>query len=115
MKDDAIDAISRWADEELQSGYIELLRVYGGKVINNRVLIYSADDVVERNVTFETKKYCAGYLALGDDSGGRAIVTNLGKVIGPVFIVDHGSMSEGDFVEIASDIRTWMEQGYPTK
>jgi hypothetical protein len=77
------------------------------------VLIYGAEDVVERNETFETKKYCAGDFALGDDSGGRAIVTNLGKVIGPVFIVDQGSMSADDFILIASDLPTWLRQNFP--
>jgi hypothetical protein len=83
MREDAIDIIRRWSGEDLQFGYMELLREYAGKTDNGRVLIYGAEDVVERNETFETKKYCAGYFALGDDSGGRAIVTNLGKVFGP--------------------------------
>jgi hypothetical protein len=113
MKEEAIDIIRRWSDDDLQADYVDLLRESGGKVINDRVFIYGADDVVERNSTFETKKYCAGYVALGDDCGGRAIVTNLGKVAGPIFIVDQGSMSEDDFVQIAPDMRTWLEQGFP--
>ncbi|MYM27450.1 SMI1/KNR4 family protein [Duganella sp. CY15W] len=113
MREDAIDNIRRWSDEDLQSDYMDLLRTCAGKIVNGRVLIYGAEDVVERNRTFETKKYCAGYFALGDDSGGRAIVTNLGKVTGPIFIVDQGSMSEDDFIQIASDMQTWLRQGCP--
>lgn len=111
MREDAIDIILLWSGEDLQSDYMDLLRTYAGTIVNGRVLIYGAKDIVERNETFETKKYCAGYFALGDDSGGRAIVTNLGKVSGPVFIVDQGSMSEDDFIQIAPDLQTWLRQG----
>ncbi|AXQ27968.1 hypothetical protein D0B54_04435 [Solimonas sp. K1W22B-7] len=32
------------------------------------------EEVVERNETFQSKEYCSGYLAIGNDSGGSAIV-----------------------------------------
>jgi len=113
MTEEKINVIRRWAGDELQIDYIALLRQYGGKLVGDRLLIYSADDVVERNETFETKKYCPGYIAIGDDSGGNAIITNLGVKEGPVFLVGHGSMSIDDFVQLASDLQTWLKHYFP--
>jgi hypothetical protein len=37
----------------------------------------------------------------------------LEKLPSPVYFVDHGSMSQEDFTEIAPDIDTWIERGCP--
>jgi hypothetical protein len=113
MTEEKIGIIRRWANDELQIDYVALLHQYGEKLVGDRFLIYSADDVVERNETFETKEYCPGYIAIGDDSGGSAIITNLGVKEGPVFLVGHGSMSLDDFVQLASDLQTWLKHGFP--
>lgn len=110
-----IDAIRRWSGEELQPQYIALLRRHGGESLGEQVYIYSAQDVVERNETYETKQYCPGYLAIGDDGGGRAIVTNIGAQCGPVFAVDHGSMCADEFVRIGDDIQSWLALGAPAE
>lgn len=68
-----IAALEIWTGCQLPPDYVEFLARIGGIFFRDRVLIYAADSVVERNETFQIKTYCPGYLAIGDDSGGRAM------------------------------------------
>lgn len=108
-----IAAIEAWANQALPREYSRLLQTQGGKFVGPSVRLYGADEVIERNQTYESKLYCPGFIAIGDDSGGRAIVIGIGHTSGPVFIVDQGSMSPEDFVQLADSLELWGEQGYP--
>lgn len=66
----------------------------------------------ERNATHETHIYAPGYIAIGDDSGGKAIVIRVPGGFA-VFVVDHGSMSPDDFVEVSRDFTEWLRSGLP--
>jgi hypothetical protein len=105
---EAIKTIRAWAGGDLQDDYLDLLNRYGGEVYAGNVFLYGVDDIVERNETFQVQKYCPGFLAIGDDSGGRAIVIALGKVSGAVFLVDYGGLLMEDFTIVASDINNWI-------
>lgn len=74
--------------------YSKFLLDHPEKFFVERVLLYSVHNLIERNSTFETKAYCPGYLAIGDDSGGRAFVIPFEKWTGSVFVVDQGDMTE---------------------
>lgn len=87
---DQIEALVTWAGSDLPEDYLEVLSTRGGKFCNDAVRLYAADELIERNETYETKRYCPGYLTIGDDSGGRAIVIALQSTSGPVYFVDHG-------------------------
>jgi hypothetical protein len=100
--------IEIWAGVTLTPGYIELLNSRGGNLIGSSTMIYCADDVIERNETFESKKYCPGFLAIGDDSGGIAFVIALGNDSSPVYAVDQGSMQPEDFTEVSPSIGLWL-------
>lgn len=97
----------------MPKAYIWALERFGGQLINNVVLLYAAEEVVERNETFETKQYCPGYIAIGDDSGGRAIVIPLQGKSTHVSLVDHGSMSSDDFELLDRDLIRWVEAKCP--
>jgi hypothetical protein len=105
---DKIKTIETWAGCTLSPEYLELLNKAGGKFIGESILIYGPDEVIERNETFESKEYCPGFLAIGDDSGGQAFIIALGKNSSPVFAVDHGSMQPEDFVEVSPNIGHWV-------
>lgn len=107
-----LDKVTTWAGNELSDQYLNLLMARGGQFCSELVRLYDVDEIIERNETYETKTYCPGFLTIGDDSGGRAIVIALGSACGPVYLVDHGDMSPAGFVTVASDIETWVSSGF---
>jgi len=82
-----------------------------GFQLRNGVTIYSTEEFIERNDTFEVQKYAPGFIAVGDDSGGRAIMVPL-RTSG-IFLVDHGSMDPDDMEEIGSSIIDWIDRDCP--
>lgn len=66
-----------------------------------------ADDIYERNETFQVQEYAPGYLAIGDDSAGRSIVLDLKTE--NVLIVDQSSMDPDDMEKIADTIGEWLQ------
>ena len=106
-----IARIEQWLGGEISGDYRTVLATNGGQLFGNRVLIYAADDVVERNETFNTNTYCPEFLTIGDDSGGRAFV--IAPNISPtqVFAVDHGSMHPDDFEVISGNLLDWLHSG----
>ena len=107
---DTLAAVTKWVESDLDDRYIAVLRKHGGTFCNETVRLYGIDEIVDRNEVYETKKYCPGFLAIADDSGGRAVLIALGRVPSPVYLVDHGLMNEEDFTEIAPDTDTWLER-----
>ncbi len=105
--------IVAWAQAELQDQYLDLLAARGGEFLSNRVLLYGVDDLIERNETYQSKEYCPGFIAIGDDGGGRMIVIALGSEPSPVYIADMGSMDEEYFDQIATDLASWLAGGAP--
>lgn len=105
-----IQAAAQALGVELPAFYADFLRRSNGLDPVGRVLLYSTDDLAERNETFGVRTYAPGYLAIGDDSGGRAILIALD---GPpaVFVVDHGSMDPDDFAEAGPDLVGWLDEG----
>lgn len=107
----SIGTVQAWANDDLPEDYLELLNTRGGEFCNDRVRLYGIDEIIERNDTYETSRYCPGFITIGDDSGGRAIVIALGKGPGPVYLVDHGAMTPDCFDLVAPDIRSWLSGG----
>jgi hypothetical protein len=103
--------VQDWAGVELPEEYVKVLRAHGGQSFGASVLLYGFDDLLERNVTFEVKTYCPGFLSIGDDGGGRAIVIPLDNARCRVFLVDHGSMDPGDFAQISGSPPDWVASG----
>lgn len=112
-KREGLDAVIKWAGSDLPERYLAVLNKHGGTFCNEVVRLYGIDEIIDRNEVYETKEYCPGFLTIADDSGGHAILIGLGRISSPVYIVDHGSMSQEDFTEIAPDIDTWIERGCP--
>ena len=89
--------------------YREILFLADGFCFKNGVIIYSSSEVLERNETFEVSLYAPGYLAIGDDSGGRSILISNSSA--EVFIVDQGSMDPDDFILLSSSLAEWISSG----
>ena len=108
-----IAEIENWTGSTLPLEYSRLLISHGGQIIGEQVLFYSAQDIIERNETYEKKKYSPGYLSIGDDSGGRAVVIPLCKDSAPVYLVDHGYMDPDGFLLVSNNLSEWFNAQCP--
>ncbi|TWI44670.1 SUKH superfamily protein [Pseudomonas duriflava] len=108
-----IAAIEAWIGVPLAHQYRALLASHGGQFVGELVRFYTADEIIERNDCYEVQLYCPGYLAIGDDSGGRAVVISLQLSSPVVFVVDHGSMTPDDFDFVAESLLDWVSKGCP--
>ena len=109
---DSIARVQARLHTELPHDYAGLLAQADG-VVANRFVLYSCEDLLERNVTFEVGLYAPGYVTIGDDNGGLAIMLRSGPGHSPVFLVGHGTMSPEDMVQVASDSKEWIQLGCP--
>lgn len=109
--EDIFRAVEVWSGRAVTFPLRAMLSRTDGTSIGELVRFYAPDEILERNQTYETGKYCPGWLTIGDDGGGRAIVVAPDKWPTPVYLVDHGSMSRADFVEVAQDLREWVHLG----
>ena len=110
---DSINSIETWLGKPLPTDYVRFLESHEEQCFGDQVYLYSAEALIERNETYETQTYCPGYISIGDDSGGRAIVISVAEPLKKIFIVDYGSMSPCDFHEIPQDFDTWISNGCP--
>ena len=78
-----------------------------------QVLLYGAESLIERNATYDTQQSCPGYITIGDDSGGRAVMLALDGVDRAVYLVGHGSMQRDDFERVADDFVAWLAADCP--
>jgi hypothetical protein len=84
-----------------------------GLYLNNGTKLYSTSEIVERNKTFEVDKYAPGYLMIGDDSGGLAILIpkNTKDGMSNVYVVDQGVL-DADYMKLVSEgLIDWIENG----
>ena len=58
----------------LPHAYKTLLKQTNGCSVEGDVLLYGTEDIVERNATWEVHHYASGYVAIGDDGGGRVLL-----------------------------------------
>jgi hypothetical protein len=80
---------------------------------NDRVLLYAAEELAERNRTFEVAVYAPGWLMIGDDSGGRGFIIDMSGRDRRVLIVDHGSMVPADGYPVGNSLVEWLAAGMP--
>lgn len=111
-RDDALSALEHWLGRSLAAELHACLGGHGERTIGP-VLLYASADLIERNDCYETRRYCQGYLSIGDDGGGRAIVVHAALTPPNVFVVGHGSMSEPDFETVHASLSAWIEAGCP--
>lgn len=78
---------------------------------NGLTLIFGRDTIIERNTTFESKRYCPSYLVVGDDSGGSAFVLSLSD--GMIHSVSIGAMTPDCFEDVAPSFEAWANAGFP--
>jgi SMI1 / KNR4 family (SUKH-1) len=111
--DEHLEAVEGWAGTPLSDGYRAFLASHGGQFVGDLVRFYSVDELIERNECYETLEFCPGFLVIGDDSGGRAVMMSQGAIPPTVFLVDHGSMNPEDFERVSDSLLDWVGNGCP--
>jgi hypothetical protein len=108
-----VEAIEAWLGRRLPEPYLAFLAATPTHYLaaNGLTLVYGRDCIVERNDTYESRKYCPGHLMVGDDSGGLAFVLSLDD--GSVHSVDMGAMTPNCLHAIAPDFAAWIDAGFP--
>jgi hypothetical protein len=111
---DAIRSVERWLAAPLPRDYVAFLATHTEDALfGDRYIFYDATSLIERNTTFASKVYCPGYIIIGNDSGGRAVVIPIDRPLGEVFLVDHGAMTPDCFVKMAQPFHEWLAEGCP--
>jgi hypothetical protein len=97
----------------LPQQYTALLQVTNGLLAHDHLYLYRVEDLAERNDTLGILECFPGHLAIGDDSGGRAVVISTGETVGPVYLVDMGSvLLEAEDI-VGASLGEWLENRCP--
>ena len=97
---------------QLPPVYAAFLYEVSGQPPAADVLFYTLQEIKERNQTWETNRYAPGYLAVGDDGGGRVIVIRKSDDTARPFIVGSGVMTEDAMSPLAPDWLSWAADGF---
>ena len=76
------------------------------------VLLYGQSDLPERNETFEIHTYLPGWVAIGDDGGGTAILMRLDGS-SSVYRCGHGAIGSLDPELVADSFARWLADDCP--
>ena len=77
------------------------------------VLLYGQTDLGERNETFEVQTYLPGWVAIGDDGGGVAILMRLDGSPS-VYCCGHGALGSVDPELVTESFAAWLASDCPT-
>lgn len=80
--------------------------------IGDFVVLYGQTDLTERNETFEVQSYLPGWVAIGDDGGGTAILLQLNGSPS-VFRCGHGAIGSADPERFAESFGAWFAADCP--
>lgn len=95
----------------IPSIFKSLLFDIDGLLTNDGVLIYGTEDIKERNLTWETVDYAKGYIAIGDDSGGRIFVMAEKAESTEIFMLDCGDMNPENAIKVSDNLTEWINNG----
>ena len=94
--------------------YVEFLsNAEESQSIGEFVLLYGQSMIEERNATYELEQYLPGWITIGDDSGGIALLMKLDGSDG-VYQCDHGAIGSLDPELVAPSFREWYDNECPT-
>ncbi|MEH7806226.1 MULTISPECIES: SMI1/KNR4 family protein [Bacillus] len=95
----------------LPDAYKNLLKQTNGCSIGGDVLLYGTEDITERNATWEVQQYASGYVAIGDDGGGRVFLMRQAEEEKKVWIVDAGVMDPQHAELMTENLLKWVSEG----
>ncbi|MEH6458727.1 SMI1/KNR4 family protein [Chitinimonas sp. JJ19] len=111
--DEQLNGVERSINSPLPTYYREALKITNGLLLDSGLSIYSTDDIIERNETYEIKEYCNGFLLIGDDSGGRGFLIKISDPQTSVYSSGLGDLEPSTFKVVAHSLEDWINQGLP--
>lgn len=75
-------------------------------------LLYGRNDFEERNETYEVQLYLPGWIAIGDDGGGTAILMKLDRS-DAVFFCGQGALGSLEPEPLANSFKLWLSNNCP--
>ena len=87
----AITALQNEAGYDFPPDYVALLQITNGLTCDGQLHLLAGEDLAGRNRDYEVQAYMPGYVMIGDDSGGNAIL--IGPSSPEVFEVGMGVMN----------------------
>lgn len=112
LKEEELELFKKKMQIELPNDYIKLLGNANGFLAEDGIKIYGIDELIERNETFEVIEYAPGYVAIGDDSGGRVFLMKAQENEKRIISVDSGYMNPNDMPEIVTEnLEDWLMDG----
>jgi hypothetical protein len=103
--------IESYFEHELPKVYKAFL-VQHTQEMESDIYLYMAEDLIERNETYETKQYAPGFINIGDNGGGEAFLLSLSDPDAEVSIVDHGSMDPELRRLVHKSFGEWRASGF---
>ena len=99
-------------DFQFPVNYISLLQFSNGFLLSNGLNIYSAEDIIERNTTYEVHEYCPEHFLIGDDSGGIGFLLSRDKNDSKIYRSGLGDLYPPEFRVVSSDIQAWIDSEF---
>jgi hypothetical protein len=97
----------RWS--ALPGDLEQLLSQSNGFLTPGGISLYGTDDLAERNQTYEIDQYSEGFLLIGDNSGGKGYLMQLGRGESPVYSSDLGDLDIPGFQKEAGSLQDWID------
>lgn len=98
----AIDKCEQEAGYSLPEDYVALLLISDGLQTDGNLSLLEVESIAERNRDYEVQDYLPGFVMIGDDSGGNALLMKTGD--SAVYEVGMGVMDEATMVKSARSI-----------
>ncbi|MDM5321819.1 SMI1/KNR4 family protein [Bacillus altitudinis] len=95
----------------LPDAYKNFVKQTNGCSVGGDVLLYGTEDMAERNATWEIHQYASGYVAIGDDGGGRVFLMRQAEEEKKVWIVDAGVMDPQHAELMTENLLEWVSGG----
>src|SRR5688572_6123841 len=114
--DEAIAAAQVALGCNFPSEYIELLRCSNGIAASgdtSSLILYSVDEIQERNETYRVQQQSPALLMIGDDGGGRGILLEHGTSSSPIYLIGMGSLAIEDAKILAANLEDWLRENLP--
>ncbi|WP_143307053.1 SMI1/KNR4 family protein [Chitinophaga vietnamensis] len=92
------------------AGFLQQQQLRETSAFGDELMLYGMNDLVERNQLYEVQKYLPGYISIGDDGGGQAILLNTGNPA--VYITGYGALFTNDLQLLDHDFQHWTAKGY---
>jgi hypothetical protein len=111
LEDNELQSLDHAIGTRLPLAFREFLKRSDGLSLCGGLLIYGSADLKERNDTWEVTEYAPGFIAIGDDGGGKIFLMKLGEADSAIYVVESGVMNPEFGEKVAESLSAWVSNG----